>query len=95
MDQLQILGDEEIQINQYITANNLLTTVRQQRSARTKPYKCKSTLDYLILVLLSNVNDINSNPGPTHNDSTIYPCGTCDQPVTWDHRAIRCDTCDQ
>ncbi|CAC5424734.1 unnamed protein product [Mytilus coruscus] len=45
--------------------------------------------------LFTIANDVNPNPGPTHNDSTIYPCGTCDQPVTWDDRAIRCDTCDQ
>ncbi|CAC5384628.1 unnamed protein product [Mytilus coruscus] len=51
---------------------------------------------HLILILLANANDVNQNPGPTqHNNSTIYPCGTCDQPVTWDHRAVRCDTFDQ
>ena len=39
-------------------------------------------------------NDVQANPRPP-NESTTYPCGTCDQPVTWDHRAVVCDTCDQ
>lgn len=48
---------------------------------------------YITFIVIANSNDIHQNPGP--NESTIYPCGTCDKPVTWDHRAITCDTCDQ
>ncbi|CAC5393845.1 unnamed protein product [Mytilus coruscus] len=98
VDQLQILSDDETQIKQYITANlnNLLTVIKQRKSPKSRPYRCKSISSYLILILLANANDVNPNPGPTQqNNSTIYPCGTCDQPVTWDHRAVRCDTCDQ
>ena len=45
-------------------------------------------------------NDVQVNPrlGPTNNnvnDNTNYGCGTCNQPVTWDHRAVVCDTCDE
>jgi hypothetical protein len=39
----------------------------------------KSLLAYLVIILIQISNDINPNPGP---DATIYPCGTCDQPVT-------------
>ncbi|CAC5382057.1 unnamed protein product [Mytilus coruscus] len=80
--------------DQDITVNSLFTTVNRLKSPRAYPYKCKSVTSYLLIILLANANDVNPNPGPTHNDSTIYPCGTCDQPVTWDDRAIRCDTCD-
>jgi hypothetical protein len=52
----------------------------------------KSLLAYLVIILIQISNDINPNPGP---DATIYPCGTCDQPVTWDDRGIVCDTCNQ
>ncbi|CAC5409269.1 unnamed protein product [Mytilus coruscus] len=96
VDQLQILSDDETQIKQYITANSLLTVIKQRKSPKSKPYRCNSISSYLILILLANANDVNPIPGPTQqNNSTLYPCGTCDQPVTWDHRAVRCDTCDQ
>ncbi|CAC5408758.1 unnamed protein product [Mytilus coruscus] len=37
------------------------------------------------------------NPGPecSNTSGTVYPCGTCDQPVTWQERGIVCDTCNQ
>ena len=37
------------------------------------------------------------NPGPVSQSSSdsIYPCGTCDRPVTWEDRGIVCDTCNQ
>ncbi|CAC5423219.1 unnamed protein product [Mytilus coruscus] len=31
----------------------------------------------------------------SENNSTIYPCGKCDKPVTWDDKGIVCDTCNQ
>ena len=34
--------------------------------------------------------DIHLNPGPL----SVYPCGYCEHPVTWDHqRAVCCDQC--
>ncbi len=51
-------------------------------------------LAYLTIILMA-ANDIQPNPGPMHHQETIYLCGTCDCPVTWEHRAIACDSCDQ
>jgi hypothetical protein len=45
----------------------------------------------LMMFLITISNDI--NPGP--ENSTVYPCGPCDQPVTWEERGIVCDTCIQ
>ena len=42
----------------------------------------------LLIIILSG--DIQLNPGP----SSIYPCGYCELPVTWNHfRAVCCDNC--
>ena len=57
--------------------------------------RTKGCLTYITILLMAISNDVQLNPGPTNNDSTIYGCGTCNQPVTWDHRAVVCDTCDQ
>ncbi|CAC5424199.1 unnamed protein product [Mytilus coruscus] len=55
---------------------------------------CKQTyyLAYLSMLLIALSNDINLNPGP---DKTVFLCGTCDEPVTWEDRGIMCDTCNQ
>ena len=50
----------------------------------------KTMLLYLVNLLITAANDIHSNPGP---NETVYPCGTCDLPVTWSDRGIMCDTC--
>ncbi|CAC5422988.1 unnamed protein product [Mytilus coruscus] len=49
-------------------------------------------LAYLSLMLIITSNDIDLNPGP---ETTIFPCGTCDEPVTWAEKGIMCDTCNQ
>ena len=74
---------------------HLFTKSLVKRAPIGSNYQPKHFLACLMLTLLANSNDIQLNPGPQHNNSTIYPCGTCDQPVTWDHRAIVCDSCDQ
>jgi len=52
---------------------------------------------YLSMILLLALNDIGLNPGPSGliSNTTTYPCGTCDKPVTWDDRGIVCDTCNK
>ena len=49
---------------------------------------------FFLFLILAQSNDIESNPGPS-NDSTKYMCGTCDNTVTWEHKGIVCETCDQ
>ena len=51
-----------------------------------------SLLLYLSMILLSASNDIELNPGPggLTSNTTTYPCGTCDKPVTWEDRGIVC-----
>ena len=59
---------------------------------RSNRYMNNKAVTYAILnfiLLLSG--DIELNPGP----ETIYPCGYCEHPVTWEHqRAVCCDNCD-
>ena len=47
---------------------------------------------YLSVLLTTTSNDINLIPGP---ESTVFLCGTCDEPVTWEDTATMCDTCNQ
>ena len=66
--------------------------------ASQKMYKTNRLLSFLIMIVLSQANDIHLNPGPSVNHENgirIYLCGTCDEPVTWDHKGIICETCDQ
>ena len=54
-------------------------------------------LAYLSMMVILISNDVNPHPGPGCSDTneTVYPCGTCDQPATWQERGIVCDTCNQ
>ena len=62
----------------------------------------RSTLLYLILLLLANSSDIEANPGPvstqpsslSSDDSTAHLCGACKEPVTWNDKGVMCETCD-
>jgi hypothetical protein len=83
-------------ITNYQSTHLLLSICKQKPTSTSNKFCNKKTfLVYITLLLLANSNDVQLNPGPPLNDSTVYPCGTCDQPVTWDHRAVVCDTCDQ
>ena len=52
---------------------------------------------YLSMILLSASNDIELNPGPSGliSNTTTYPCGTCDKPVTREDGWKVCDNCNQ
>ena len=55
---------------------------------RTMPASPNKTL-FSIIILLSG--DIQSNPGP--RTTSVYPCGLCESPVTWNCRGVACDAC--
>ena len=38
--------------------------------------------------------DVEVNPGPANKSSTIFPCGSCEEPVTWSDKGLMCDACD-
>ena len=64
--------------------DNVLHLAKIKTFIRSRPSK---TLMLLIIILFG---DIQVNTGPT----SIYPCGCCELPVTWDHqRAVCCDNC--
>ncbi len=48
---------------------------------------------YVFALLLLNACDVELNPGPPGEQSTTYLCGMCNDPVTWDHQAVSCETC--
>ncbi|KAK6188800.1 hypothetical protein SNE40_004902 [Patella caerulea] len=76
----------------------LYATPLRKNSLLEHGFQPRSCLAYLTIILLAASNDIESNPGPSpdlQDQSTIYPCGTCDKPVTWENRAVLCDNCDQ
>ena len=66
--------------------------IQKVRSPLNLERKNISCIYYLIPILIATSNDIQLNPGPS---STTYNCGTCDLPVTWQDKAIMCDTCNQ
>ncbi|VDI45263.1 Hypothetical predicted protein [Mytilus galloprovincialis] len=56
------------------------------------PFKHPCRLAYLSMLLITISNNINLNPGP---DTSVFPCGSCNEPVTWDEKGIMCDTFSQ
>ena len=44
----------------------------------------------VILITILLAGDIELNPGPR----SIFPCGMCEQPVTWGNDGVCCDCCD-
>lgn len=72
----------------------MLVNQRRRQSGLYTPnsrIRLSESLVYLAVILITLSNDVNLNPGLTTTD-TLYPCGTCDQPVTWEDRGIICDT---
>ncbi|CAC5378485.1 unnamed protein product [Mytilus coruscus] len=83
--------------HEYYTSKFIPLYVIQKLLSKKHPsdqLKPSKLLLFFILLVITQSNDIESNPGPS-NDSTRYMCGTCDDVVTWEHRGIVCETCDQ
>lgn len=53
--------------------------------------KCPAQRRCLALLVILLCGDVETNPGPTR--ASIYPCGICQDPVTWSCKGICCDTC--
>ena len=50
----------------------------------------RSTPNSVLIITIFLSGDVQLNPGP----ESIYPCGYCERPVTWQHqRAVCCDEC--
>jgi hypothetical protein len=75
----------------------LCGVLRRNVIVNNKNHTNSRLLLYLSLILITQANDINLNPGPaspTENDRD-YLCGTCDTVVDWGDRGVMCETCDQ
>ena len=84
-----------IQLKQW----NSLAINATDRNARKLPYsntkkRNQRRAAIIILLLLLMSGDIESNPGPRHRHSSIFPCGVCQRHVDWSARALACDNCD-
>ncbi|CAC5417073.1 unnamed protein product [Mytilus coruscus] len=84
-------------INHFTIIDNIRTEILSMNERRLIYRKMINHLTYLSMILILISNDVNLNPGPecSNTSGTLYPCGTCDQPVTWQERGIVCDTCNQ
>ena len=77
---------------------NLTSFLVHGNSKSTTQYQGRTSLLYLSLVLL--MNDVEANPGPDpisqeEDNHTYYPCGSCKEGLTWEHRGLMCETCNQ
>jgi hypothetical protein len=72
------------------------TTIRKKMKGKDV-YKSMTIL-FLLLIAISC--DVESNPGPItageylEGNSTIFPCGNCENPVTWNCKGVQCDMCE-
>ena len=83
--------------NQNAIIDNLRTEVLSMNERRLIYRRLINHLAYLSMMVILISNDVNphSGPGCPDTNETVYPCGTCDQPATWQERGIVCDTCSQ
>ena len=63
------------------------------RLYRYRPTRCSDTRILISLTLLL-AGDIHLNPGPINKNASVYPCGLCEHPVSWNCHAVCCDGCD-
>ena len=57
-------------------------------TANDLPPRAMNSTIFAVALLLSG--DIQVNPGPP---TSVYPCGVCEDPVTWNCRGVACDHC--
>ena len=82
----------------FVSIAHHITSANKCANISTEPNQSnRAVMTYLALFLITISNDVCMNPGPVSQSSSdsIYPCGTCDRPVTWEDRGIVCDTCNQ
>lgn len=80
-------------INQQL-AINLLNPAMSSTGKRpiTLPVKNCKNITLLLLILLQ-AGDIETNPGPRCKQATVFPCGLCEISVTWTCEGVCCDGC--
>ncbi|VDI49506.1 Hypothetical predicted protein [Mytilus galloprovincialis] len=83
--QFTIISRKNIPDHQIILANFRLHIFLKNKNGFSYEIHGKQTyhLAYLSMLLITIANDINLNPGP---DTTVFLCGTCDEPVTWEDK---------
>ena len=83
-------------------ANQVNLLIKRFKRVTNRKRKAKAippTVFLLCLLLLALSHDVESNPGPVHADnylegnSTVFPCGNCQMPVTWSCKGLQCDMC--
>jgi hypothetical protein len=83
------VSDEQITLANFRIFIHRINNMRIHHGTQAIP---TNRLIYLSMLLITTSNGINLNPGP---ESTVFLCGTCEEPVTWEDKAIMCDTCNQ
>ena len=76
---------------QYLTSilNKKLTS--SGRRPIQHPLRNKTDTSVILITILLAC-DIELNPGPRQR--SIFPCGMCERPVTWENDGVCCDCCD-
>ncbi|KAL3876600.1 hypothetical protein ACJMK2_034425 [Sinanodonta woodiana] len=63
---------------------------RISRRPITIPLKTAKITNLVLLIIILS-GDVELNPGPTNK--SIFPCGLCEIPVTWNCQGVCCDAC--
>lgn len=71
-------------------AKSLTNRTGRANQCLTRANRAKyiTTCNYLSLILIALACDVQLNPGPE------YPCGMCNQELSWSLQGVCCDFCD-
>ena len=72
--------------------NSIISVFYKIRRPTTALLNFKGNNFALLSAFLILSGDVEQNPGP--KTKSIYPCGICEQEVTWNCKGICCDSCD-